>query len=293
MLHVEGQFTGQDGLALYYQRWSPENPSKAMLGLVHGLGSHSGWFDNLAQRLVAQGYGVYGYDLRGHGHSAGQRGYINDWSEFRGDLVAFQRLMQSESPTQPLFMLGHSLGGVIALDYVLQHPKALSGLITMAPAIGPVGISPVKLAIGKILSRLWPRFTLNSGIAPNSGSHDPAIVVAYANDPLRHRKGTARLVTEYFKTTHFIHSHLQALTLPTLILHGSHDVVALPESGRRFFEAILSEDKEYREYTGGYHDLHNDDCAPKVVLDITHWLDRQVNHQPLFCQLSHGPLALV
>jgi alpha-beta hydrolase superfamily lysophospholipase len=293
MLHVEGQFTGQAGLAMYYQRWSAENPCKAVLGLIHGLGSHSGWFASLAPGLVAQGYRVYGCDLRGHGRSAGQRGYINQWEEFREDLAAFHQFIQTENPTQPIFMLGHSLGGVIALDYVLHYPNALSGLITMAPAIGPVGISPVKLAIGQVLSQVWPRFTLNSGITHDSGSHDAAIVAAYNTDPLRHSKGTARLVTEYLETTRFIHGHLQQLTLPILILHGSSDEVALPESSRYFFKQLRSEDKEYREYAGGYHDLHNDDCAPTVNRDIINWLERQINHQPLFCQLNHPQLTLI
>ena len=170
MLHVEGQFTGQDGLALYYQRWLPDRASKAALGLVHGLGSHSGWFASLAHALVNHGYSVHGYDLRWHGRSAGQRGYINHWQEFRQDLAAFHQLIQTENPAQPIFTLGHSLGGVILIDYALHYPEALSGLITMAPAIGPVGISPVRLAIGQILSKIWPRFSLNSGISRNSGS---------------------------------------------------------------------------------------------------------------------------
>ncbi|NJN22030.1 MAG: alpha/beta hydrolase [Leptolyngbya sp. RL_3_1] len=292
MLHIQGQFAGQAGLAMYYQRWSAEKPCKAVLGLIHGLGSHSGWFAHFAQSLAAQGYWVYGYDLRGHGRSVGQRGYINRWSEFRDDLAAFHRLIQTENPTQPIFMLGHSLGGVIALDYALHYPHGLSGLITMAPAVGPVGIAPVKLAIGQILSQVWPRFTLNSGIAPDSGSHDGAIVTAYNTDPLRHSKGTARLVTEYLATTHFIQSQLQQLTLPILILHGSSDKVALPESSRYLFKELRSEDKEYREYAGAYHDLHNDSCAPKVTQDMVNWLERQINHQPRFCKLNDSQLAL-
>lgn len=286
MRYLDGRFAATHGLELYYQSWLPQCPLKAVVGMVHGLGSHSGWFVNLVKPLVAHGYGVYSFDLRGHGQSPGQRGHINTWTEFREDFHSFWQMLQNQHPEIPCFALGHSLGGIIVLEYSLRYPKTLPGIITLAPAIGPVGVSPMKLAVGKLLSWSWPRFTLDTGLDQNGGSRDRAIITAYESDRLRHTKGTARLATEFLKTRQWVQTKLPDLTAPILILHGSHDSVTLPESGRLAFERLQMLDKEYREYPQAYHDLHNDICAPRVFQDILHWLERHTNVDLRFCPLQ-------
>ena len=264
MQHSEGWLSGIDELDLYYQSWLPREPVKAVVGMVHGLGSHSSWFTNLAKPLVMQRYGVYALDLRGHGQSPGQRGHINRWTEFRGDFHQFWQLIVAHNPGLPCVALGHSLGAVIVLDYALHYPEALLGIIVLAPDVGVVGVSPLKLAIGQILSKTWPQFTLDTGLAEKTAANDPTLVFAYANDPLWHTQGTARLATEFLKTRQWIQSHLSELTTPILILQGSLAPVSVPESGRAAFKKSFSIDKVYREYPGAYHDLHNDTCAPLV-----------------------------
>ena len=165
MQHDEGTFQGWGGLNLYYQRWLPQQPVQAVVGIVHGLGGHSGLFKNVVQCLVPQGYGIYGLDLRGHGRSPGQRGYIGRWQEFREDVNHFLQLIQSHHPGVPCFIWGHSLGGVIALDYALHHGEKLQGVIVTAPALGPVGIPRLRMAIGRLLSWSWPRFSLTTGLS--------------------------------------------------------------------------------------------------------------------------------
>lgn len=278
MLHRDGSVPGASGMALYYQSWHPATPAKAVLLIVHGLGSYSGQFENVVNAVVPRGYAVYGFDLRGHGRSPGQRGYINHWAEFREDLAAICHLIQAEHPTVPCFGLGHSLGAVILLDYALQHPTPpLAGLIVMSPALGPVGISPVRLAIGQIVSRVWPRFTLNTGIPMEAGSRDAAVVTAYSRDPLRHTKGTARLVTEFLKTSQWVQTHLVDLQTPILMLHGSDDQVTSSDSSQAFFAQLRLTDKQYCEYAGGYHDLHNDWAVEQMMVDLLTWLDRHVD----------------
>ena len=286
MQHAEGWLAGVNGLDLYYQSWFPSRQAAAVVGIVHGLGSHSGWFMNMVRPLVAQGYGVYAFDLRGHGQSPGQRGYINHWAEFRGDLHQFWQLMVAKHPELPCFALGHSLGAVIALEYAIYYPEALAGIVTLAPAIGAVGVPPLKLAIGRILSRAWPRFTLGAGLSYDAGSKDPNITSAYAKDPLRHSRGTARLATEFLKTRNWIQAHLPELTTPILILHGGSDSVTSPEGSRNAFQQLPDIDKAYREYPDAYHDLHNDTCAETVCQDILHWLDRHTQSESVFCRLS-------
>lgn len=292
MKRTEGRFTTVDGLELYYQQWHPDGEVKAGLLIVHGLGARSGWFENVIRVLLPQGIMVYEYDLRGHGRSPGQRGHIESWQQHRQDLHQCWQLMRKRLPNQPCFIMGHSLGGVIVLDYVMHSETTCAngvlppaGMILMAPAIGPVCVRSLKLLIGRFFSRIYPRFTLNTGICRESASRDPAILEAYAVDDLRHSKGTARLATEFIATTEWIRTHLSELQLPTLVLQGSADAVTLAPGSRALFDQLQMPDKQYRLYEGGYHDLHNDLCAAEVAGDMATWLSQHVAGKRMVCKL--------
>lgn len=296
MPHAEGTLIGAGEFKLYYQSWCPAEPAKAVISIVHGLGSHSGWFSEIAEALAAKGYAVYGVDLRGHGRSPGQRGYINHWSEFREDFDRFRQWMVGQHPSLPCFAFGHSLGAIIILDYALHNHQALSGLIMMAPSLNPTGVPAWRLAIGQVVSQIYPRFTLDTGIAQNAGSRNADIITAYTQDPLRHRKGTARLVSEFLKTVGWITTNLHQLNVPVLILHGGHDCVTPPANSQDLFEQIPVIDKEYREYPDAYHDLHNDLDMPQVVRDMSNWLDRHMQGELYVCKLgdrlNHFPIPI-
>lgn len=273
--HQEGKFLGADEYNLYYQSWHPHDNSKAIVIIVHGLGVHSDIFANILDFLTAHNYSVYGFDLRGHGRSPGQRGYINSWSEFREDLQALLKLVRQKDPHLPIFLLGQSLGGTIALDYALRFQEHLQGLILFSPAL-KVGISPLKIVIGRILSQLRPGFTLDTGIRLITSSRDPEFVKSLEEDPLRHTKGTARLSTEFRKTVAWIGENAKNLQVPLLILHGDADRISLPESSRLLFEQITFADKERRVYPNGYHELHNDLNYEEVLADLGDWLEKHL-----------------
>uniref|UniRef100_B8HMT2 Monoacylglycerol lipase n=1 Tax=Cyanothece sp. (strain PCC 7425 / ATCC 29141) TaxID=395961 RepID=B8HMT2_CYAP4 len=276
MQHLEGIFKGFGDCSLYYQSWHPEGSGQAVVILVHGLGGHSGVFQNVVEYLVPQGYELYAMDLRGHGRSAGQRGHINAWGEFRADLHAFIQYVRQQQSRCAYILWGHSLGGTIALDYVLHAPEQLQGLIVTAPALGQVGVPPWKLAIGQVLSKVYPRFSLQVGIPKTLASRDPAALAACLQDPLRHDYGSARLVTEFYATVDWINQHASELKTPLLIMHGSADRVTLPEGSRAFFQQVLFADKEHREYPGNYHDLYIDVDYQKMFSDVDIWLDRHL-----------------
>ncbi len=280
--YKQGTFSGAAGLELYYQSWHPPTAAKAVVILVHGHGGHSDLFINLVEYLVQRDYSVYSFDLRGHGRSPGQRGYINSWTEYRGDLTAFIQLVTDREPDLPWFLLGQSLGGTIALDYVLTAAKQPQGLILLSPALS-IGVVDWKMAIGKVLSRILPRFSLDSGIDLAAGSRDPEVVAAYAQDPIRHSRGTARLVTELLQAIERIDIQAQKLSVPVLILHGGADYVTFPDSSRVFFNRLTLEDKELKEYPDSYHELQNDLNYLEVLADIENWLARHLfidYHQP-------------
>ncbi|MDZ8023554.1 MAG: lysophospholipase [Nostoc sp. DedQUE11] len=280
--HKADTFEGVGKLKLYYQSWYPQGKVKAILAIVHGLGAHSDRYNNLIQHFIPKQYAVYGFDLRGHGRSPGQRGYINRWSEFREDLRAFLELIKTQHPGSPIFLLGHSLGSVIVLDYALRYPQkasALQGVITLAPALGKVGVSKTRLVIGKLLSRVWPRFTLNTGLDLSAGSRDEKILAAYAQDSLRHTRASARLATEFFATVDWVNAHAADWQLPLLILHGGADRVTLPEGGKIFYQRVSSPDKLRIEYPGAYHELQSDLNYQEVLADLENWLERHLATQ--------------
>jgi alpha-beta hydrolase superfamily lysophospholipase len=293
MEHLEGTFAGAGGLNLYYQSWTLQKPAKAIVAIVHGLGAHGGLFFNAVDYLVDRGYGVYAFDLRGHGRSPGQRGHIDSWSEFREDLNLFLQFIRQREADCPLFLWGHSLGGAIALDYALRFPEGLQGVIVTSPAIGKVGVSPLKMATGKLMSRFFPRFSLKLGLDNYAGSRDLSAISIYLQDPLRHEYASARLATEFLQTVDWIQSHVSDLRLPLLILHGSADRVTHPDSSWTFCLQVNFPDKECYELPGSYHDLHADLNRDEILADLGEWLERHLpgekNYRPLALCASKLP----
>ncbi len=272
----EGTFEGANGLKLYYQTWHPLVAAKAVLVIVHGHGGHSSIFTRMINYLLERNYAVYSFDLRGNGRSPGQRGYINNWAEFREDLTVFLELVTAENPHLPLFLIGQSLGGTIALDYVLRKSNSIKGLVLMSPALG-LGISGWKLLLAQILSAILPHFALDVGIDLSACSRDAKVVAASAQDSLRHSQGTARLATELLKTISWIKTHGTQLPIPLLILHGGADRVTLPKSSKTFFESLILEDKARKEYPDSLHELHHDLNYLEVLADMADWLNRHLS----------------
>lgn len=271
----EGTFQGAKGLKLYYQSWHPQGLTEAVLIIIHGHGGHSGIFGQMVEYLIEHNYTVYSFDLRGNGRSPGQRGYVNSWAEFREDLKSFIELVKAKQPQRDLFIIGQSMGGTIALDYVLRESMQIKGLILLAPAL-ELGVSSWKLLLGKILSGILPRFSLATGIDFSAASRDPKAVAACKEDPLRHSLGTARLATELLNTIELIEASIAEIKVPLLILHGGADTVTLPQSSRIFFERLTLTDKERQEYPGSYHELHSDINYQEVLEDMQDWIQRHL-----------------
>ena len=145
----------------------------------------------------------------------------------------------------------------------------------MSPTLG-LNVSSWKLLIGKMLSRIRPHFALDAGIDMSTGSRDPEVVAANAQDPIRHGQGTARLATELLRTIDWVNAHASELQIPLLVLHGGSDLVTPLASSRTFFERTTIADKEMREYPDSYHELHNDLNYLEVLTDINDWLEKHL-----------------
>ncbi|WP_013325004.1 alpha/beta hydrolase [Gloeothece verrucosa] len=271
--YQQGTFPGVGGVELSYQSWHPPAAPCAILTIVHGLGGHGGLFANIINYLLPLNYAIYTCDLRGHGRSPGQRAYINSWDEFRGDIDAFLTFIKQQEAHCPCFLYGNSLGAIIVLDYSLSYPDKIQGVIAAGAPLGRVGVSPLRLMIGKILSRVWPRFSINTGIPLKAGTRDQEVLSNYVNDPLRHTQGTARLATEMFATVKKIQSQTSHFKTPLLLLHGGKDHISLPEGVRTFFSHVTYPDKKFLEYSEAFHELHNELNYQEIMADLVDWLE--------------------
>jgi acylglycerol lipase len=274
--HGSKTFEGVGGVSLFRQVWRPAGAVRAALVNIHGLGDHSGLYPTLVEHFQGRGITVHAMDLRGNGRSGGQRAFIERWGEFREDLRRFLGGVREEEPGRPLFLLGNSLGGLIVLEYALHHPEGLRGVIAASPPLGRLGVPAPLLALGRVFSRVWPRFSIRTGMDLSGLARDPAVVQTVLADPLFHRVGTARLSTEVVAAIARVQAGAPTFPLPVLVLHGSSDRMVPPEGSREFVARVGHPDRELREYAGAFHVLFADLDHERVLTDVERWIEARL-----------------
>jgi len=277
MNHQEGYFKGRQGTNLYYQGWLPEGRSVAVLLIVHGLAEHSGRYGNVVNYFVPRGYAVYGIDHLGHGHSDGPRAYVERFQDFLDPLKVFLDRIRDWQPGAPIFLVGHSLGGLISGAYLLDQPDELAGAILSAPSVKmPGSVSRLTLLAGKVLSALFPKMGLVR-LEADGVSRDPAVVRAYRSDPLVFTgKITARLGTELLEAMDRVLAEARKIRLPLLILQGAADKLVDPQGAQVLFDRVGSTDKTIKVYEGLYHEVFNEPEHEQVLRDVEKWLAGQL-----------------
>ncbi len=276
MKYREESFNGVGNIEIYYQNWSPDLNSRGVIALVHGMGEHSGRYMNVVNYFVPLGYTVYGFDHRGHGKSQGKRGHVMSWSEFRQDVGTYIQIIKTECAGQPVFLMGHSLGGLVVLDYSLHHPEGIRAVIASSPALSKPGIPGILLFISKIMSKIWPGLTVKTKLKIEAISRDPEVIRDYKNDPLVHSMASARLGTEFNNCREATLAKANEFSLPLLIYHGKEDCIVPPQGSREFYEAMTTEDRELHLFDGGYHEPHNDIDKDKVFIIINEWIKNHI-----------------
>ena len=262
---------------LFLRKWEPEvGRPRAAVAIVHGFGEHSGLYAPLAAFLTARGFSSFCIDLRGHGQSPGKRGHIQAWSDYRNDVNWMIGTIRGKSAGTPIFLLGNSMGGLIASDYAIHHSAGLSGLILLSPADGEIGVPAFLLRLSRVFSRVWPTFTMKSGIQRTRLTRDPAAIARLDADPLVHSKGSARLGSEMLDAIARVKHKAPELTLPVLVLQGEADQVTSPDSTREFFANLGASDKTLKTYPGAYHNLVIDLVKDDVMRDIAGWVEKQL-----------------
>ncbi|MCX8088438.1 MAG: lysophospholipase [Meiothermus ruber] len=275
-MHIDEGFYPGFTLGLYYQRWRPAKP-KAVVMVVHGFGEHGGRYAHVAEHLAAHGYCVYIPDLRGHGRSPGQRGHIQEWSEYWYDLTFLRNFVESSEGPLPQFVYGHSLGSLVVLDFLVKQPPGLQGAILSGVLLEPGKVAnPLLVATARLLSRYQPTLSLRLGLDARALSRDPAVVEAYRKDPLVHNRASVRWGNEVLNAIAVVKAQAKKIIDPLLILHGEADTINRVEGAHWLFREVSSTDKELRIYPGGYHEPHNDLQKAQVLHDITDWLERHL-----------------
>lgn len=266
-------FTGVAGCQLSSMTWKPAGEPKAVLAIVHGAGEHMGRYHNLAAALIPKGYALSGYDQRGHGRSEGRRGHIDSWGDYRGDLEIFLARVGDMFPRVPFFLLGHSMGTLVVLDYLQGYSPALKGAILSGTALDPADAAPpVQVFLAKALSRIYPTFSMQVPIPGDSLSKDPQVVHAFHQDPLVHFTRSARWGTESLGVIERIKANPEKIQTPLLFLHGEKDRLVTAGGARRFFESLPLADKAIHIYPEGFHEPLNDLNSSQVIADLESWM---------------------
>lgn len=277
MTHQQSTFNSNSGCRIYTQNWQPSDEPKAIIILVHGLAEHSNRYVGIANYLTEKGYAVYALDHEGHGHSQGLRGYINSFDDFLTTLDQYLNTIANQHPGKKLFLVGHSMGGVISSAYLLEHQQKLAGCILSGAALatGDV-INPVQKIILNALSKILPKLPILQ-LEANDVCHDPAVVEAYKNDPhVFTGKIRVRLITEILRTADRILKNAADICLPMLILHGGDDKMASPSGSEKLYAGISSSDKTLKIYPGLYHEIFLEPEKLEIYATIHTWLEQKI-----------------
>ncbi len=272
MTPAEETFVGTGDLKIFMRSWRPAETPKAVVAICHGVNSHSGEYLWAADQLVARGFAVYALDLRGRGRSEGERMHVAHIDDYVSDLSGLIQIAKAREPGLPVFLLGHSAGGVVSCSYALDQQAELAGLICESFAF-KVPAPDLALQILKGVSHVAPHagvLTLHN----KDFSRDPAVVAAKDADPLvGHETQPAITVAALVRADERLDREFPRITLPVFILHGTEDKATMPKGSQQFFDEAGSADKTLKLYDGHFHDLLNDYGKEEVMADIQAWID--------------------
>jgi len=270
---AEGTLAGTDGLELYRRCWLQAGEPRARVVITHGAGEHLARYEHVAERLSSVGYEVHAYDHRGHGRSQGKRADIGRMDSAVADLRSMIALVRSERPERRLFLLGHSMGGCIALEYALRHQEEIDGLILSSPLASLNAASAATRALSKLVGSLLPRLGVYA-VDTDLVSRDPAVVRDYERDPLVfHGKLPARTVGQLTRSIESFPDRLPGLTVPLLVFHGRGDRITEPAGSELVHARAGSADKEIVLFDHLYHETLNEPERGQVLDRVVAWLD--------------------
>jgi alpha-beta hydrolase superfamily lysophospholipase len=271
----EERLESSKGIKIFVRSWHPKAAPRAVVVICHGVNSHGGQYVWVGEQLVARDLAVYALDLRGRGRSEGERFYVEDVVDYVSDVAVTIAKAKSRYPGVPVFLLGHSAGGVVSSTYVLDHPEGLAGFICESFAF-QVPAPGFALAAIKGISHLAPRIPVLK-LRNEDFTRDPKAVEALNADPLTaHEAQPAITVAALVRADERLKEEFPKMRLPLLIMHGTDDKATVCKGSQFFYETAGSGDKTLKLYEGHYHDLLNDLGKEQVLEDIRTWIEARV-----------------
>ncbi len=265
-----------DHCQCFWQKWIPDQPIERTVIIQHGLGEHSGRYENLLDYFAGSSTAFYAMDARGHGRSEGKKGHVKLFMQYADDLHDFVKLVLQEQKVNEVFLLGHSLGGAIAALYASAYPQHLRGLILSSPAI-ELYMTPymkVAKATARGLAAAFPSLTLASNLNQKYLSHDRQVIADYRADPLVHGYASATLGYEMFRVGEKLYNKAPSLHMPLYIMHGTGDKITDAKGSEKFYELAGSQDKTLKLYDDLYHEMMNEPSKDREVVleDLKAWI---------------------
>lgn len=272
----EHEYEGFAGRHLFYRNETPESP-RATLVLIHGFGEHSGRYAEAIGRFANHGLATWASDLRGFGRSAKLIGHMEGLANVAEDLRMFTALARAAHPELPLILLGHSLGGLLALNQLVRHQDDYDLAITSGPALlPPENASGFVIAMAKVLARVAPRLAL-SPLEQGAETRNEEVRARDREDPLIYRGGfRARTGYELIQTQLFVRERLHTIQLPFLALHGGGDLIISPRATEILCDEISSEDRTKHVFPGLYHEIMNEPERDEVFRYMFDWIDARL-----------------
>ena len=259
----------------YYRYWQIKNP-KAVILLVHGLGEHCQRYDAIAKALNDAGYAVCSMDLPNHGCSDGLKGHVDSFELFQQAVLDLYQKIKNAYPDSPIFILGHSMGGLISTCFIINHQEKFKGAVLSGPAIETIEQPPAwQVSLIKTIAKLFPKAGMAPTVDGSEVSRSNETIEKYNNDPLINKnKLTAKLLVEFSNTMDNVKQSAAVINLPLLIMHGSADRLTAPSGSQWLFDNVTSTDKTIKHYEDLYHEIFNEPEGPKIYQEVIEWLDQ-------------------
>jgi len=279
MKMFESGWESKDGIKFYMRGWEPDKKPKAVVCLVHGLGEHVGRYVHVGEAFSKAGYVLTGFDLRGHGKSGGPRGHVPSFETLMQDIDRFLKETETRYPNLPRFLYGHSLGGILILNYALRRRPDVVGVISTAAGLRTaLEEQKFKVLMARILGTLMPTVMLASGLDPKTLSRDPKVVQAYIDDPLNHDRMTLGFGKTMLSVLPWTFEHAHEFPVPLLIMHGGKDMLGYPK-GSQDFASRVPKNCTLKIWDGLYHEIHNEPEKAEVLKTMVEWMDGQLREK--------------
>jgi alpha-beta hydrolase superfamily lysophospholipase len=259
---------------LHFSRtWMPQGNPKGVICLIHGLGEHIGRYHHVADFFNRNSFALAGFDLPGHGLSEGRRGHIKSYIALQNTIDQYLQRLHKQYPDTPIILWGHSMGGNLALNYVLQNPKGVSAALITSPWLRTMGPPQgILKTIVRIFAKVAPWITIDNGLSSKDLSHDENI--SYNQDPLVHSRISLRLLAAMIKRGQWALRNAHKLSIPLLLMHGNADKITDPRASQEFSEKAKCELELWPDL---YHEMHNEPQKHKVLEFMVAWLQQHIS----------------